>query len=53
VAEARAIGERSRAEFEARYGSGPAQVGMIGRSMGAVPMTNNNFPVYNPAYYRG
>lgn len=53
VAEARAIGERSRAEFNARYGAAPAQAGMIGRTMGANPMTNNNFPVYNPAYARG
>jgi hypothetical protein len=53
VAEARAIGERSRAEFEARYGNGPAQTGMIRRNMDAAPMTNNNFPVYNPANYRG
>jgi hypothetical protein len=35
------------------FGNGPAQVGMINRAAASNPMTNNNFPVYNPAYYRG
>ena len=50
VAEARAINERRRAEFEAQYPTG----GLVTRGMAAGgPMTNNNFPVYNPMYYRG
>jgi hypothetical protein len=50
VAEARAIGDRYRADFNARN----PQRGLIARGMQTPqPMTNNNFPVYNPAYYRG
>lgn len=48
VEESRLIGERYR--MMANQG-GPAQVGMINRNLAAGPMTNNNFPVYNPYYY--
>ena len=50
VAEARAIGERNRAEFEARNPT----TGLVARGMQfQQPQTNNNFPVYNPYYFRG
>jgi hypothetical protein len=50
VAEAKAIGDRYRAEYEARNPS----TGLVARGMSTQPqMTNNNFPVYNPYYYRG
>lgn len=50
VAEAKAIGDRYRAEYEARNPS----TGLVARGMQTPqPMTNNNFPIYNPYYYRG
>ena len=50
VAEARALAERRRAEFDAQYPS----TGLIARGMQyGQPTTNNNFPIYNPMYYRG
>lgn len=50
VAEARAIGDRYRAEFDARN----PPTGLIARGMQfQQPQTNNNFPVYNPYYFRG
>jgi hypothetical protein len=50
VAEARAISERNRAEFDARNPT----TGLVARGMQfQQPQTNNNFPVYNPYYFRG
>ena len=50
VAEAKAIGDRYRADFDARN----QEAGLVARGMASNPqMTNNNFPVYNPYYYRG
>lgn len=50
VAEARAIAEKRRAEFDAAY----PQQGIVARGMQfQQPQTNNNFPIYNPMYYRG
>jgi hypothetical protein len=50
VAEARAIGDRYRAEFDARNPT----TGLVARGMQfQQPTTNNNFPVYNPYYFRG
>jgi hypothetical protein len=50
VAEATAIGDRYRAEFEARNPT----TGLVARGMQfQQPQTNNNFPVYNPYYFRG
>lgn len=52
LAEARAINDRQRAAFDQQYGA-PRPYGIIAQSMQNNPMTNNNFPVYNPYYYRG
>jgi hypothetical protein len=50
VAEARAIGERYRSEYDARNPT----TGLVARGMQfQQPMTNNNFPVYNPRTFRG
>lgn len=50
VAEAKAIGDRYRADFDARN----PQTGLVARGMAAQPqMTNNDFPIYNPYYFRG
>lgn len=50
VADARAISERQRAEFESRLPS----TGLVARGMQFTqPTTNNNFPIYNPMYFRG
>ena len=50
VAEAKAIGDRYRADFDARNPT----TGLVARGMQTPqPPTNNNFPVYNPYYYRG
>jgi hypothetical protein len=50
VAEAQAIGARYRAQYEAQN----PPTGLVARGMSTPQtMTNNNFPVYNPYYYRG
>ena len=50
VAEARAIGERYRSEYDARNPT----TGLVARGMQfQQPQTNNNFPIYNPYYFRG
>jgi hypothetical protein len=50
VAEARAIGDRYRSEFDTRN----PPTGLVARGMQyQQPQTNNNFPVYNPYYFRG
>jgi hypothetical protein len=50
VAEAQALGARYRSEFDARNPT----TGLVARGMQSPqPMTNNNFTVYNPYYYRG
>jgi hypothetical protein len=51
MAEAQRISAQRKAEFDARNNP---QTGLVARGMQyAQPVTNNNFPVYNPAYYRG
>lgn len=50
VAEARAIGDRYRSEYDARNPT----TGLVARGMQfQQPQTNNNFPIYNPYYFRG
>ena len=50
VAEAQAIGARYRAQYEAQN----PPTGLVARGMQTPqPMTNGNFPIYNPYYYRG
>lgn len=52
VAEARAISERQRQEMEQYYQQQPT--GLVARGMQFTqPTTNNNFPIYNPYYFRG
>jgi hypothetical protein len=51
MAEAQRIGEQRRAEFAAQQNQ---NTGLVARGMQfQQPTTNNNFPVYNPYYYRG
>ena len=52
AAEARMMAQRYSGMANMPYGG--QQVGMIGSRLPAsAPMANNNFPVYNPYYYRG
>lgn len=50
AAEARALAERRRREFEESY----PQAGIVSRGMSyQQPTASNGFPIYNPYYYRG
>lgn len=52
VAEARSISERQRQQMEQYYQQQPT--GLVARGMQYTqPTTNNNFPTYNPYYFRG